>query len=388
VLLPGEYNAMLFHDEAARLDVAAREKLAAQTLAPITLVPESDIAALRKLVAAGRVRAGGPRCGKTPSLERAVRLHYPDAWAAQAETACMGDQCSLWLYVREPNELHGWDHAHDWPARVEAVENVKAVTDVAAFEAAFRAMKLEVTQARGDAAGGMIGGIGHGYGIGGGGGGAPEAVHRHLVVDVEPGGPWTTAPAIADLAGEQRRLDACPATKGFFEEALVDVDARGKVDRCETEAPKCLCDVLRGHAFPSGSPLRRARVRFGQTGNGVFGGGLGKLGPFGTGKHDFFVHLRGYGSEFGDDFDAMRAQDKGLQACFAATASPQRFDADVVMSVDEAGAVKDASVTKGHDQMTKKELACVTKWARTLTFSCETLGGDPARVTALVLISR
>ena len=84
----------------------------------------------------------------------------------------------------------------------------------------------------------------------------------------------------------------------------------------------------------------------------------------------------------------MRAHEKALAACFAPTASPQRFDGSVVMTVDEAGTVQDARVADGHDAMTAREVTCVTKWARTLAFSCESLGGEPARVSALFTVSR
>lgn len=381
-MLPGRYGSMMFRDEVARLDAVARTQLAAQTAAPIALVPETEIAALRKLVAAGRVRDNGPRCGKTPTLERAIRLHYPDAWAVQADAACMGSDCTLWLYVREPTELRDWDRSLDWPVRAEGSENVTAVTDVAAFETALHAIKLAVPAPADGVEGGVIGGMGTGRGFGFGSGGA---AHRHAVIDVEAAGSWAAPPAIKDLDGEQRRFDACPATKAFDDEALLDIDAHGKVDRCETEAPKCLCDVLRAHTFPAGPALRRAIVRFAQTGAG--GGGLG-IGKLGKSKHDLFVMIRGYGSEFGDDSETMHAQEKALRTCFAPSASTGRYDADVVMTVDESGAVKDARVTKGHDKMSDPEQACVTKWAKSLKFSCETLGGDPAKVTTLMTVMR
>jgi hypothetical protein len=293
----------------------------------------------------------------------------------------MGTECSVWLYVREPNELRDWDHTRDWPVRAEGSANVQAVTDVAAFESAIRGVQLAAPDAGNGVVGGVLGGMGRGFGVGGGG-----PAHEHLVIDVEPGGPWASPPSPKDLAGEQRRFDACPATKTIFDEVLIGVDAHGKVDRCEGREQKCLCDALRGHAFPAGAPLRRARVRFAKSGSAS---GFGKLGPLnGKAKLDFFVHLHGYGSEFKDDSTAMRAQEKGLEACFAPTASPQRFEADVVMTVDEGGVVKDAHVTKGHDAMSEKELACVTKWAVALKLSCETLGGDPVRVTALVTVMR
>jgi hypothetical protein len=379
LLLPGSYDAPLFEDEAARLDAAAREKVATQNVAPVAIVDDAEIGKLRALVKAGRVREGGPKCARPPKLERAVRMHYRDAWAVQAETACMGSQCTLWLFVREPKGLLGWDHAREWPVLVEASENVTAVTDVAAFEAAMRG--IEFARHEQGVEGGMMGGIGRGFGMGSGG-----PPHRHLVIDVEGAGPWAAAPFTKDLAGDQKRFDACPASDQMFEELLIDVDASGKVDRC-AGAAHCLCDVIRGHRFEAGKPLRRARVRFGHDGgSGGLGFGSGKVGLGGK-TRDFFVHLRGHGSEFDDDFDVMRASEKPLAACFTATPSPKRFDAKVAMTVDESGVVKAASVTQGRDELTDKEAACVTAWARALRFSCETVAGT-ADVTALLAISR
>jgi len=384
VQLPGHYDAMLFDDEAARLDVVARDKLAAQIAAPIELVPEPALAALRALVAAGRVRDGGPRCAQPPTFERAVRLNYPDAWAARAETACMGgSQCTLWLYVREPNELGDWFHVLEWPVRAEASVNVKAVTDVAAFETALRGLELDPPEPEpsdGSGGGFGFGVLGHGFGLGGGG-----ARHRHLLFDIESAGPWTTAPAVKDFARDQKRFDACPAGRGgLYEELVIDVDARGKVDRCAGVESKCLCDVMTAHAFSAGAPLRRARIRFNATGSG--GGGFGKLGK--RGKRDVFVHMRGYGSEFHDDFDVMREHDKALAKCFAPSASPQRFEFDVTMNVDETGVVTAASVTHGRTALSNAEDACVSTWARSLRFSCEGLAGETAEVIAMVAVLR
>jgi hypothetical protein len=379
VLLPGSYDALLFDDERARLDAAARDKLSAQTVSPVSIVADADIGKLRALVKAGRVREGGPKCAKPPKLERAVRLRYPDAWAAQAETACMGSECTLWLFVREPKQLLGWDHARDWPVRAEASMNVQAVTDVAAFESAIRGIDFAPPEERVE--GGMMGGIGSGFGMGGGG-----PPHRHLVIDVDAAGPWAAIPSPKDLAGEQKRFDACPATDDWFETVLVDVDPSGKVDRC-AGAPHCLCEVIRSHRFEAGKLLRRAHVRFARSGSDA-GFGSGKLG-LGRKKHDFFVHLRGHGSEFDDDLDVMRASEKALSACFTPTPSPNRFDAEIAMIVDESGVVKDASVTRGRDELTDKEVGCVATLARALRFSCETASsGDTANVVALLAISR
>ncbi len=380
MLLPGSYDAPLFDDEKTRLDALARDKLSAQKAAPIAIVADAEIAKLRALVRAGRVREGGPKCARSPNLERAVRLHYPDAWAAQAETACMGSECTLWLFVREPKQLLGWDHAREWPVHAEASANVEAVTDVAAFETAMRGIDFAPPEDRG-VEGGVMGGMGRGFGIGSGG-----PPHRHLVIDVEAAGPWAVAPSSKDLAGEQRRFDACPASDNFLEELLVDVDASGKVDRCASgAAPHCLCDVIRSHKFDAGKPLRRAHVRFSRSG-GASGFGKGGLGLSG-GKRDFFVHLRGHGSDFDDDFEVMKASEKTLAACFAPTPSPHRFDARVAMTVDESGVVKAANVSRGREELTDKEAACVTKWALALRFSCETLSGT-ADVAALLSISR
>jgi len=385
VQLPGRYDAMLFDDEIARLDGVAREKLATQGAAPIDLVPERELATLRTLVASGRVRDGGPKCARPPTLERAVRLHYPDAWAAQAETVCMSSSaCTLWLFVREPNELGGWNHALQWPVRAEASVNVKAVTDVAAFETALRSLEFEPPEA--EASDGSVGGfgvLGHGFGVGGGG-----ARHRHLLFDVESAGPWATAPRVKEFAGDQKRFDACPAARdGVFEELIVDIDARGKVDRCAGPDSKCLCDVISAHVFSAGAPLRRARLRFEATGSkdrrsGTLGG-LRK-----RGKRDVFVFLRGYGSAFDDDSDVMRNRVKELTPCFAPSASAKRFDFELTMTVDESGVVLDSSVTKGHDALGGSEDACVTKWARSLRFSCEALAGETAEVMALATVMR
>jgi len=381
VLMPGRYDAMLFHDEQAKLDAAARAALAAQTDVPVALVSEADIAKLEKLVAAGRVREGGPKCAKAPTLERATRLAYPDAWGARAETACMGSECTLWLYLREPAEILDWREADRWTVRGEASVNVQAVTDVAVLERELRALKLEKPGDKGVEGGVMGGLIGHGFGMGSGG-----PPHRHLLLDIEAAGPWTAPPALKDLEGEQKKFDACPGTKGLFEELLIDVDAKGKVDRCETEAPKCLCDVIRGHAFAAGPPLRRARVRFGDSGGMGFGHGIG--GRIGDRKREVLVLVRGYGSNFGDDSDVMHEHDKELKACFAPTDKKERFDANVEMTVDERGTVTEAHVGKGKDRMNDKEAACVSKWARSLAFSCETAGGDPAHLQTMLSISR
>ena len=125
-------------------------------------------------------------------------------------------------------------------------------------------------------------------------------------------------------------------------------------------------------------------MHFGQSGaGGGFGFGGGRIG-----KKEPFVFIRGYGSAFGDDAEVMRAHEKDLQACFAPAASHEKFNVDVDMTVDEHRAVTEAHVGKGKDHLSDQEAACATRWARSLAFSCETVGGDPARLQTMLAVSR
>ncbi len=242
--------AVLFRDEVAQLNEAARRALEGAGLHPIAA---SEQAKLEAIAASGRLVDGGPVCAIGPTAEDALYAAHPDLTHAELDLDCMFRRCSIGLAVYTTRlRKHGSESGAP-VVRVSA--NVAAPLDVTSWEGALAASPLEpVTPSRGTGGGEGIGTLGFG-----------STRPGWLIGVVTALGAFTQPPPSHAFDAEERALSACPRPPPFtLPTMLLGVGADGAVERCEVEPAgpleRCACGVVGAHRFEPASGKRRVRL--------------------------------------------------------------------------------------------------------------------------------
>lgn len=359
-------DTLLFSDERARVIDVVRERFAKQTLAPVDLLRAPELAAFDALVAAGRLREGGPMCAVPPSLDRVVSARFPDAQLIAVDLLCTsGGACTaraeLRRWVRK-GDVPYWGLFPEWEPLARMVAPVASAADVSLFERAVRdasIVRFEWEKRDHYARPWLKSQL--------------ASAVANLAVRLASDR-WASPPSGADFAPERAAIEACVAQKNGRLEATIAVDDTGAVTRCEaTGAPAmttCACAALTAHRFAAGAANRRVGVQLVRA---------SKPGPlkkqpwetkrFTPGARPNAMVFLASDSDI-DTSDAIQLSKIGapLTACFkrAATASEEQIQLGV--DRDDGGHVVDVQLASA--ALDRAEIACVQAALRTLVLPC------------------
>jgi hypothetical protein len=97
-------GAPLFEEELGRLERWVARHLAIWPGQPLSVQPPEEVAKLRALAAAGKIREGGPSCAAPPSVVEVLLARWPGAKFAQVWADCSREPCQLKVSVGLPGQ--------------------------------------------------------------------------------------------------------------------------------------------------------------------------------------------------------------------------------------------------------------------------------------------
>jgi hypothetical protein len=370
VVTDGTIEAPLFADEVGKVRAAALRALEENAILPVEVLSDAQVTALRAIAKTGKLRDGGPTCAVPPSEDDVIRAAHPEVLSASFSLHCMGGHCNSDLVLLPFGERV---RSRVGSPLLEAFASPDDPTSVASWEAALRREDAQPHRPE------PTNLVGDGFGFGG----LIGAFSFRLV------GTFGFGSSLAETAFEASVARAKKCGSQSSGTLVLDVDAKGKVARCE-HASSCVCQAFSKQTFGEGAAGRRVLasvVEATRVGGGPTAG-LGSLGSLSEGRlggahgakpRTVRVHeVVGKHSR-----DAQESQcESTLTTCFQDQTS--QLQLELHSTLDEGGRVTSASVAKG--TLSDTQRACVVRVAKTFAYVCPTRAGDVREVRYVVRV--
>jgi hypothetical protein len=354
-------DALVFGGELAALRAAAAEGLRTQHRTALNPLGSAELLGLEIVRASGKARRGGPTCRRQPSLERVALASYPDLLGANVRASCR-DGCVVEVSVVRPGSpfvglgrgdpVFRSSRAVEDPERVESY--LRALGSIgAAGTAALPPKRLDDVELHAQESGLRI---------------------ERIVLGRRFADPFALV--------EPTRASCSP---GRYE-ALVELDAAGRLTQCEERAtwrPACaLCTAFRTDTHKPGVEGRRARVTVHVPKPKSF---KWLTGSGGSWKSTWLAFRRPHAT---DDGEAIQDGDDRVAACMLPTrrsVTPADGGSIQVKATITIGRADDGTVS--HVELAdvtgleEGHRACLTEAIRSLAFPCPL---DPTPLTVTV----